>query len=330
MNQGCPEEFRPAENITMEEIKMLNSSKQKMILTALTMMMFFLITGFMEAADARTKGGGRSFKKAPAASKPAPQAQAPQAVGSPMGGSFTRGLAGGIMGGVLGGMLFGGMAHGMGAGGIGGSGIGLFEILILAGLGYFIYRWFSRRKALAGNTGSAFQADRNSPSSLFSNAGALHGTQDNMVEDPLVTGVREIWTVDNSFDPDGFKETAQDLFFKIQAGWTRRDTSVMRPYVGNQLLDEYTEHFQELKRQGHINRLENIAVRNVELMAAGVQDHEIFVTVRFTANLLDYTVDEQSGAVIKGDAENSVKFEESWTFATPVGSQAWKLEGIEA
>jgi len=309
---------------------MLSISKTKSILTALTVMMIFLVTGFMEIADARTKGGGRSFKQAPAASKPAPQAQAPQAVGSPMGGSFTRGLAGGIMGGVLGGMLFGGLAHGMGAGGIGGSGIGLFEILLLAGVGYFAFRWYSRRKALAGNAGSAFQTDRNSPSRLFSNAGSSQGTQDNNVEDPLVTGVREIWAVDNSFDPDGFKETAQDLFFKIQAGWTRRDESVLRPYVGNQLLDEYAAHFQELKRQGHINRLENIAVRNVELKAAGVQGNEIFITVRFTANLLDYTLDENSGAVVKGDAENSVKFEEAWTFATPVGNRTWKLEGIEA
>ena len=309
---------------------MLSISKIKSILTALTVMMFFLVTGFMEVADARVRSGGRSFQKAPAASKPAPQTQAPQAAGSPMGGSFTRGLAGGIMGGVLGGMLFGGLAHGMGAGGIGGSGIGLFEILLLAGVGYFAFRWFSRRKALAGNAGSAFSQDGDSPSRLFSNAGASQGTQDNMVEDPLVTGVREIWTVDSSFDPDAFKETAQDLFFKIQAGWTRRDESVLRPYVGNQLLDEYTEHFQELKRQGHINRLENIAVRNVELKAAGVQGNEIFVTVRFTANLLDYTVDEKSGEIVRGDAENSVKFEEAWTFSTPVGNRTWKLEGIEA
>ena len=309
---------------------MLIASKTKMILMALVVILFFMVAGFMEVADARTRSGGRSFQKAPTASKPAAQTQSPQAVGSPMGGSFARGLAGGVMGGVLGGMLFGGMAHGMGAGGLGGSGIGLFEILLLAGIGYFIYRWFSRRKALAGNTGSAFSADRNSFSRLFSSNGAQQNTQDNKIEDPLVTGVREIWTVDSSFDPDAFKETAQNLFFKIQAGWSRREASVLEPFVGGQLLDEYKHHFQELKQQGHLNRLENIAVRNVELVAAGVQDREIFVTVRFIANLLDYTVDEKSGDIVRGDSENSVKFEEVWTFATPVGSRAWKLEGIEA
>jgi predicted lipid-binding transport protein (Tim44 family) len=309
---------------------MVKVSKLKMTLTVLTVMVFFMIAGFMEVADARVRSGGRSFKKAPAASKPAAQTQAPGSIGSPMGGSFTRGLAGGIMGGFLGSMLFGGAAHGMGAGGFGGSGIGLFEILLLAGVAYFAYKWFARRKALAGNTGSSFSTDRNPPARLFSGPGASRETQDNMVEDPLVTGVREIWAVDAGFDPDAFKETAQDLFFKIQAGWTRRDASVLKPFVGDQLLEEYEQHFKDLKQQGQLNRLENIAVRNVELTAAGVQDREMFVTVRFTANLLDYTVDEKSGEIVKGDSENSVKFDEAWTFAAPAGSREWKLEGIEA
>jgi len=303
-------------------------SKTKLTLTLLTLSMFFMVAGIMETADARTKGGGRSFKKAPAASKPAAQAKPPQAVSSPMGGSFARGLAGGVMGGLLGGMLFGGMAN-AGGGGLGGSGFGLFEILLLAGIGYFLYRRFSRRRALATNPGMASPQSGTAPLRLFSGAGAEQESPDTNEEDPLVTGVREIWTVDNNFDPDAFKETAQDLFFKIQAGWTRRDASVLEPFVGNQLLDEYRQHFDELKQLGHFNRLENIAVRKVELIAAGVQDREIFVTVRFTANLLDYTVDEISGEILKGDAENSIKFDEEWTFTTPVGTKKWKLEGIE-
>ena len=150
-----------------------------------------------------------------------------------------------------------------------------------------------------------------------------------MHEDPLVAGVKEIWTVDQDFDPEAFKETAQDLFFKIQAGWTRRETVVLKDFVGDQLLSEYGRHFEEMKQAGHINRMENIAVRKIDLISAGVQQGEIFVTVRFTANLLDYTVDEKSGNIVKGDPENPVRFEEDWTFARPIESPRWKLEGID-
>jgi predicted lipid-binding transport protein (Tim44 family) len=310
-------------------------TKKKISLIAIATLLLFVVGGFMELADARSRGGGRSFQKSPAASKPAQQSQPRQTATaptasptSPMGGSFARGLAGGIMGGMLGSMLFGGMAHGMG-GGIGGSGFGLFEILLLAGLAYLAYRWFSRRKALATNTGAEFQQDQNTTSNMFLGSGAQQAEQETVAEDPLVTGVKEIWTVDQDFDPEAFKETAQDLFFKIQAGWTRRETNVLKDFVGDQLLSEYGQHFEEMKQMGHINRLENIAVRKIDLISAGVQQGEIFVTVRYTANLLDYTVDEKSGNVVKGDPENPVKFEEDWTFAKPVGTDRWKLEGID-
>lgn len=300
------------------------------LVTAVTVLMFFLLTGFLECADARARRGGRTFKKAPAVSQPAARQPPSPGVASPMGSPFARGLAGGIMGGFLGSMLFGGMAHGGGAGGFGGSGIGLIEILLLAGLGYFLYRRFIRPRVMAGNTGPAFPRQADPGAGLFPGASTPQQIPDPPEEAPLVAGVRQIWSVDSGFDPDGFKETAQDLFFKVQAGWTRRDVAILTPYVGEQLLGEYAREFDSLRRQGRINRLENIAVRSVDLIAAGVQDREKFVTVRFTANLLDYTVDEASGEIIEGDAETAVKFEEEWTFAAPVGSQAWKLEGIDS
>jgi predicted lipid-binding transport protein (Tim44 family) len=52
------------------------------------------------------------------------------------------------------------------------------------------------------------------------------------------------------------------------------------------------------------------------------------VTVFFTANLLDYTVDDQTGQVISGDKLNPVKFQEFWTFSRDVSSSQWKLSGI--
>ncbi|MFH2065098.1 MAG: Tim44 domain-containing protein [Pseudomonadota bacterium] len=313
-------------------------TRKKIAFAALLTLLFFVMAGMMELAEARSRMGGRLFKRSPSVSRQAPRPQprqtatnpaAGQTTRSPMGGAFTRGLAGGVMGGFLGSMLFGGTAHGMGAGGFGGSGIGLFEILLIGGLGFMAYRWFSAKKRFAEGTETGYPDDRSSSNLMFSGADNRFMPEPNPDEDPLVLGVKEIWTIDPSFHPDAFKETAQNLFFKIQAGWTRRDTNVLKPFVGDQLLGEYSRHFEEMKQNGEINRLENIAVRSIELIHAGVEQGEIFVTVRFTANLLDYTTDEKSNEVIKGDPENPVKFEEDWTFAAPVGTTNWKLEGIE-
>jgi predicted lipid-binding transport protein (Tim44 family) len=50
--------------------------------------------------------------------------------------------------------------------------------------------------------------------------------------------------------------------------------------------------------------------------------------VLFTANLLDYTVDDKTGQVVAGDRNVPVKFEEFWTFCRLSGSPQWALAGI--
>ena len=58
-------------------------------------------------------------------------------------------------------------------------------------------------------------------------------------------------------------------------------------------------------------------------------DSELFVTVLFSANLLDYTVDDKNGELIDGSMTDSVKFAEKWTWAKKMGEMNWLLEGVE-
>jgi hypothetical protein len=97
--------------------------------------------------------GSRSYSR-PASPSPQQSPSRQQYAPSPgpfqqqAGGGFMRNMAGGMMGGVLGSMLFSsfaGAGGGMG-GGTGGGGIGLFEIILLAGGGYLIYRYIKKRR----------------------------------------------------------------------------------------------------------------------------------------------------------------------------------------
>lgn len=271
---------------------------------------FWLIA---DTADARSRFGGRSFSSSRTYRPPARTPTSPNSTNR--NGGFTRGLAGGFMGGALGSMLFGGMG-----GGLGGSGMGLFQILLIAGVGYFVYKRFFRRPAstdqyrnMAGGEGS-FGSSENSS---FGAAGKV------------TEGIALLKRSEPDFDPEYFKEVAQDVFFQVQAGWMRRDMDSYRHLLGEKLAMEYDEHFAELRQKGHINKLENIAVRNVEIVDAGAEANEEFVVVLFTANLLDYTVEEESGAVVEGSNTEPVKFAENWTWARPMGTPNWKLEGLE-
>jgi predicted lipid-binding transport protein (Tim44 family) len=98
------------------------------------------------------------------------------------------------------------------------------------------------------------------------------------------------------------------------------------------LTDEMKRIFQEdldrLIRDKQVNRLENIAVRNVEAVEAWQESGQDYITALIYANLLDYTTDDVSGTVVSGSKTEPVKFEEFWSFTRPVGNNPWRLSAI--
>lgn len=278
-----------------------------------------------ETADARSKIGGKSFRSTPYKA-PAPKTAPTQTAPKQQSGSFGKGLAGGLLGGALGGLLFGSMF------GAGGSGMGLLPILLLGGIGYFLYRKFAR----ANRQGHSQQRGYGGFPGQTGGGGASMNT-DVMRDMPppppgsamaVESGLAEIRRTDSGFDPNHFKEVASDVFFQVQAGWMRRDLDSYRHLLGDQLAEEYAGHFSEMREKGVINKLESIAIRKVEICDAGSTGTEDFVTVLFTANLLDYTVNDKTGDLVEGSMTEPVKFAEEWTWARPVGTDNWKLEGI--
>lgn len=305
---------------------------------------------FMWMADesfARARSGGRSFggsgRSFSSPSSPPLRSVPPPPPGGGFGGSgfgrnmpgaggtgssFWRGVGGGLLGGMIGGMLFGRPSYGYGSGGFGGSGVGLIELLLLAGLGYFLYRRFIKNPS-----GGRPASPANGWGNIMGSPGPPHvpgsGYGNEMTSvDPVAETFRIIRQTEPDFDPERFKEIAQDVFFRIQAAWMRRDLMPVLGLIGDQLKTEYLATMDELKQKGHINKLENIAVRRIEIVDAGVQGNEVYITLLFMANLLDYTVAESSGEIVSGSNTEPVKFEERWTFARPLNGTSWKLEAV--
>lgn len=316
-----------------------NFLKICMILAALQ----FLTVAVLEMNAQARVGGGRSFGSRgsrsystpgrtysqpspyPGQSAPrSPYGQAPGRTYQQPGGGFLRGLAGGILGGVIGGMLF----RSLGFGGVGGAGggIGLFDILLIVGILYLIYRFVTRRRRenpiyQDSQYQRTYEAETMTPVSGYgpSTAGDT-GDVD--------AGLAYIRQMDPNFDENRFRDQVMDMFFKIQGAWMNRDLST----AGGLLTDEMRRIIQEdvdtLIREKKINRLENIAVRDVDIVEAWQESGQDFITARMYANLLDYTTDDTTGQVISGSKTDPVKFEEYWTFTRNVGNNPWKLSAI--
>jgi predicted lipid-binding transport protein (Tim44 family) len=244
-------------------------------------------------------------------SRPAPYQQArpqqnppfsqPAQPSSTLGsGGFMRNLAGGLAGGILGSMLFRSLGFGGTPGvGMGGGGIGFLEIVMMGGLLFLLFRLFQSRRSYPSQSYSA----------------------------PINPAAEPIFTA--AFDPVRFKETAQDIFFKVQGAWTRGDLDLVKTRVSSETLGLLQQDMDSLKSRREINRLENIAVREMDITEAWQEAGADYITVRFLANLLDYNTDE-AGKVISGSDADPVKFEEYWTFLRASGPAGpWMLSAIQ-
>jgi len=229
--------------------------------------LFFALT-FLEAgiavehADAKSFKGGRMFKVSPQKAPTKTVTPAP----NQSGGNFRRGLAGGLLGGALGGMLFGSMF------GAGGTGMGILPILLLGGLAYFLYKKFSnsaRSNHRPYSQGGVGQGPIDMPGFRQQESTGPPPPPPTIGANLLEEGLEQIRATDPGFDPVYFQEVASDVFFQVQAGWMKRDLASYRHLLGDQLAEEYAGHFAEMREKGHINKLESIAVRSIEVVEAG-------------------------------------------------------------
>jgi predicted lipid-binding transport protein (Tim44 family) len=248
---------------------------------------------------------------------PPPQQPSPFA---PQSGGLMRGIGTAILGGFLGSMLFSGLAN-AGFGGLGGSGFGMIEILLFAGLGYFIYRKF-RSPAVATGYGTTQYQNTRDYSPQYTPVQEAPATNNDI-------DYRSLTMMDRSFDPDRFLKTAQDIFFKVQGAWNKQDTTALRSLCGSELMQTWDQELNSLRARGQQNKMENIALRESEITEAWTENGQDYITVRLHANLLDYTVDQKSGNVVSGNNTEPIEFEEYWTFTRPVGPNPWKLTAVQ-
>jgi predicted lipid-binding transport protein (Tim44 family) len=305
------------------------------VFTVIAAVLFMSITVLELNAEARAGGGRSSGGASRSYSRPAsPSAQprqqqatpAPGAFQQQQGGGFLRSMAGGLAGGMLGSMLFSsfaGAGGGMG-GGAGGGGIGLFEIILIAGCGYLLFRFIKKKRAESELVPVGQGVSQRGAVIPISSAAQFNEP----VVDAVESGLAHVRQMDASFDENRFNDTAMDIFFKIQGGWMNRDLSLVSGLLTDEMKQVFQKDLDRLLKDKQVNRLENIAVRKVEIAEVWQESGQDYITASIYANLLDYTTDDVTGAVVSGSKTEPVKFEEYWTFTRPVGNNQWRLSAI--
>jgi predicted lipid-binding transport protein (Tim44 family) len=305
------------------------------VLVALVLSPLLVATEAWARAGGGSSGGSRGSRSYSSPAKPPSSPVSPsQPASPPASPAPQRPGWGGMLGGMLGGLVLGGLLGGLLFGGGFGGGIGLLEILIIGGLAWFALSYM-RRRQMAAPSGYAMPGGgtyTGPPSARYDASQSSGGTA--TIEPPagpsdLERGLGYIRQMDPGFDPRAFAETAEDIFFKVQAAWMARDMGAVSSRLTAEMQGVLQRDCDRLRADRKINRLVNIAVRSAEVTEAWQESGQDYVTLHILASLLDYTTDESGAQVLEGSRTEPVKFEEYWTFVRPVGPGAFRLSAIQ-
>ncbi|MBR5721341.1 MAG: TIM44-like domain-containing protein [Clostridia bacterium] len=105
---------------------------------------------------------------------------------------------------------------------------------------------------------------------------------------------------DPMFSDTNFKEKLSNLYVQMQNCCTAKDIEPLRPYLTDNLYNQFNRQIEMLKQTNRTNRIDRIAVLEVELL--GYTDDSVNDTVyaQLKTRITDYIIDDKTGAVVSG------------------------------
>jgi predicted lipid-binding transport protein (Tim44 family) len=319
----------------MEERDMKFAPRARLIVQAMALVLSLALPLMLavSSADARVGGGmslgsrgSRTFS-APPSTSTAPGTAQPfnrtfsqpgsPGIGSAAGGGFFnrpgRGLLGGFAAGFLGagllGMLFGGGMFG-GLGGLS----SLLGLILQIGLIVVLVRlamsWWQRRHGTAPAYAGAAAADYGAPSNM--RAGSGFG---------LGSGSAPLEIVPADY------EAFERLLGEIQAAWSNEDIARLRSLATPEMVSYITDDLAEHKSRNQTNVVSGVKLLQGDLAEAWREGDTDFASVAMRYALVDKTVDNATGRLVKG-SEAPTEATEVWTFLRPRGAD-WELSAIQ-
>ena len=289
-------------------------------------------------ADAARIGGGRSFGGRPSMSppytKPLPSnpsssfnqqtnRQSQQMANS---AAPSRGLFGG-MGGMLGGLLAGSLLGSLLFGG-GFNGGGFLDIILIGGLLFLAFKFFSRRRAATQGAGQpnagGFDSLRSTPGSdsTHQRTAAPQSGKGGFDWEALTTpssGQQPLYQDEPKkpagFDEEEFLRGAKAAYTRLNNAWDKRDLSDIAQFSTPAFQKEIQQQAAEDKTPGNTE----IMLVNASLLSVDTVGDEQIAQVYFNVLLRE-----------DPSQEAPIDVREIWHFVRPAsGDGTWKLDGIQ-
>ena len=126
--------------------------------------------------------------------------------------------------------------------------------------------------------------------------------------------------LDPNFSESDMREKLSNIYVQMQNACTARNIESLRPYFTDALYQQFDRQIQELIRNRQINHVDRIAVLDVTLRGFFQEGGDDHLVAALKTRITDYTVNEDTGAVVSGSktAEKFMTYE--WDLSRPTGT----------
>lgn len=140
----------------------------------------------------------------------------------------------------------------------------------------------------------------------------------------------EYLTIDPAFSADEFKNKLSNLYVQLQNAWQDKDIEPVRPYLQDAYYNQMKRQLEAYKTKGQTNYIERIAVLSVDLRGFKQEAGNDIVIAQLRCRIVDYTLDDKTGALVKGDKQKEKFMLYEWSLARTSGKTTGKDEGLQS
>ena len=142
------------------------------------------------------------------------------------------------------------------------------------------------------------------------------------------SSIKNLSKHDSTWNLNNIKKDIEETFYMIQIAWRERNQDFAKEFMSDYMYERLKLQTDAMKLMKEKNIIKKIAL--LEANPIGLQDKEGIskdcIWVHIKAKAKDYTINEETNEVIKGDDSISVHFEEYWKFIKK--DKRWILDDI--
>ncbi|MGI6176072.1 MAG: TIM44-like domain-containing protein [Christensenellales bacterium] len=118
---------------------------------------------------------------------------------------------------------------------------------------------------------------------------------------------------DPLFSEEDILEKVANDYMQMQNAWQNKDWAPMRMLMTDSLYNQFARQLEPFIKQRQTNRVERIAVLQTRLTGyAQDQQHDV-ITVLIKTRIVDYTIDDATQKVLRGDPNKELFMTYEWT-----------------